>query len=100
MKTESFHNTTNLQGQNLQVAEAQAKSQEQIILEIFKNNPDKGYAPNEIFHKLRSVPITSIRRAISNLAKQGVLIKTEVMRKGLYHRQNYVWRYKSLDLFN
>ena len=38
-------------------------------------------------------PITSIRRAMSNLTSSNVLIKTDTQVKGDYGKLNYKWQY-------
>jgi hypothetical protein len=43
------------------------------------------------------VPITSIRRAMSNLTKDNKLVKTNAMKQGGYDKPNFIWEYnKSL----
>jgi predicted transcriptional regulator len=37
------------------------------------------------------VPITSIRRAITNLTQKGILIKSEVTKMGRHGKMNYCW---------
>jgi predicted ArsR family transcriptional regulator len=41
---------------------------------------------------LRTSPLTSVRRSISNLTADGKLVKTERKVQGPYGRPEYVWR--------
>ena len=36
--------------------------------------------------------ITSVRRSITDLTKEGYLEKTSEQRKGLYGKKEYIWR--------
>lgn len=91
----SYHNTTNSSGQTLLIFEEKAQTQEEIILEFF-NNAKSDYTPDEVmrFLNFENTPITSIRRAITNLTNKGKLIKTNVQRMGAYGKPTYSWRAK------
>lgn len=39
-------------------------------------------------------PLTSIRRAVTNLAHYGLLDKTSMRRTGIYGKKEYVWKYR------
>jgi hypothetical protein len=41
------------------------------------------------------VPITSIRRALTNLTEQGLLVKTDLQRMGAKGKPEYIWKVKS-----
>ena len=94
----SYHNTTNESGTTLKNNVAKAKSQEEEILEFFKYVNyfnEFNSTPSELQMlnlKLKKYPITSIRRALTNLTKQGKLIKTDEKRIGMYGRSEYVWK--------
>lgn len=94
----SYHNTTNESGITLKNNVAKAKSQEEEILEFFKYVNyfnEFNSTPSELQMlnlKLKKYPITSIRRALTNLTKQGKLIKTDEKRIGMYGRSEYVWK--------
>lgn len=85
----SYFNTTNESGTTLKNNVAKAKSQEEDILILFKMITNQ--SPSEIL-LLTDYPITSIRRALTNLTKQGKLIKTDEKRIGMYGRSEYVWK--------
>ena len=64
---------------------------------IFQDNPDETFTPDQIQHLCeiceREWPITSIRRAISTLTKQGNLTKTDELRKGKYGKKTHTWKF-------
>lgn len=96
----SYHNTTNESGTTLKNNFAKSKSQEEEIINVFifekgisiKKETNLGFSPSELYDGLETYPITSIRRALTNLTKQGKLIKTDEKRIGMYGRSEYVWR--------
>lgn len=55
-------------------------------------------APPSQVHKLyeqgtgSNTPLTSIRRAITNLCKRGKLYMTDVQSPGIYGKPEYVWK--------
>lgn len=88
-----FHNTTNETGTILERSERKASRQEDVILALFKRGGE--YTPDEVWQNLYAgtmVPITSVRRAITNLTNLGQLEKTDKQRVGMYGKQVYVWR--------
>lgn len=94
----SYFNTTNESGTTLNNNVAKAKSQEEEIFDFFKyvnSFNEFNSTPSELQMlnlKLKIYPITSIRRALTNLTKQGKLIKTNEKRIGMYGRSEYVWK--------
>ena len=91
---QSFHNTINLNGSSLDRAEDKAKTQEERVLAFFCGVGDREYTPDEVlmFVFNDSIPITSVRRAMTNLANDGYLKKTEIMRPGQYGKRTHAWR--------
>jgi len=93
----SFYNTINFSGEDLKKENAKAKNQEDLILCLFKANPDKLFSPSRIHTILGKKfqiypPITSIRRAITNLTGRMELIKTDETVPGLYHLPEHTWK--------
>jgi hypothetical protein len=93
MSSQSFHNTVPLNSVEVRRRELSAQSQEEIILQWFKRRHGLEFSPDEVFVALvyagvcglktqlhRDTPITSVRRAITNLEKKGMLRKTEIRR--------------------
>ena len=94
--SKGYYNTNSLSGEDLLAADNTAMKQEDRIYEFFRANDDMLMTPSEVGKELfryTSVPLTSVRRAISNLTKQGVLTKTEVTKDGLYGKPEYCWEF-------
>ena len=88
-----FYNTIKLGKSKLEKEISNAKNQEEKILKIF--NKKKELTPSEVWEYLMEYPLTSIRRAMTNLTDQGRLIKTSTQKIGYYGKPNYVWKLKS-----
>lgn len=90
---ESFYNSINLMGVELETAQIKCTRQEYRIFQIFKSG--NAYTPFEIQEiyqrQFPEVPITSIRRAITNLESKGVLKKTQTMKAERYGKPNHKW---------
>ena len=89
-----YFNTTNLSGPELRSAQSSAKSQEAEIAEVFRVT---GYSmtPSQVHWRMwpTRAPITSIRRAMSNLTLRGVLVKLDAMRMGPLGKKEHYWEY-------
>ena len=94
----TFYNTTREEGELLEEFKEATTKQETKILEIFEtfNN----LSPSQVLkfymnsYQGQMVPLTSIRRAITNLTKDGILIKTTNKREGIFGRKEYIWELK------
>jgi hypothetical protein len=87
----NYFNTTNLSGNTLAEYKLIAKNQEELILWLFRKH--KQLTPS-VAHTLlqTAAPLTSTRRAISNLKSKNMLIKTEIKQDGLYGRPEYIYK--------
>ena len=102
-----YHNTTQSTGAELKVYREKAKSQEDQILEFMLTNQAQGHAvwlpPSKVLEFVfnNSVPITSIRRALTNLTNDGKLVKTSSQWDGPYGRPEFIWKLatKQRELF-
>ena len=92
----SYHNANNESGEQLVASELKAEKQEVIILDYF-NKHDGEYSSEQIHNLFGvNVPLTSIRRALTNLYSDGKIIKCGQV-KGKYGKMIYVWkRYNGL----
>lgn len=91
----SFHNTVGEVNPELGVSEKKAESQESIILAFFEKYDYLRFGPSYIFIELNQVwPITSVRRAITNLTAQDKLVKTAHQVKGIYGKKEFCWQLK------
>ena len=90
----AFYNTVNEKGEKLRELRSSADSQEKRILDFFRKNPRILVTAEEV-HKATETggPLTSTRRAISNLHKSGEIVKTLKKRPGSYGIQIYCWIY-------
>lgn len=93
----NWFNTINFEGEDLKRENAKAAKQEELILSLFKANPDKLLSPSQvhaIVGKKYQIypPITSIRRALTNLTGRLELIKTDEMVPGNYHLPEHCWK--------
>ena len=88
----SFHNTLDLKGKELLKAESKARTQEEIILKLFTDNPHADFTASDLWLKLgQQWPITSVRRSLTNLCAEH-LYKTDIKRLGLYGQMNYAYK--------
>lgn len=69
-----------------------AKSQEDTILDLFNQYPNDYFTPFEVLRRTNLKCINSVRRAITNLTKQGYLRKTAVLEKGDFGHPNRTWK--------
>jgi transcription initiation factor IIE alpha subunit len=91
----AYYNTTNLSGADLKDSTNSAMKQEERIHEFYKANANREITPFEVEQELYSntmVPITSIRRAITNLTTEDKLIKTSNVKTGPYGKPSYCWK--------
>ena len=97
----AYYNTTREKGEQLKVNWKKAESQDEIITKYFEEY-DKA-TPSEVWtymiRRNSKVPITSVRRSITNLTESNVLLKTQEKRKGVYGRNEYVWSLHPCSLF-
>lgn len=89
----SYHNTAN-ETDRLEEYEQKAATQEQRVLDFFRRWHSTGFTPSQICgHVLHNrAPITSARRAMTNLTQAGKLVMTNETRWGKFGRKEHVWR--------
>jgi len=102
----SYYNTTESTQPDLANYRLKAKSQEERILESLKQSQNRGqsFSPSLIKSVLfPGTPITSVRRALTNLTNAGELVKTDKQVRGPYGRPEFEWRladkYSQQELF-
>ena len=90
-----YYNTTNEKGSELTASVLNAKSQTEQVLEFFKCHSEFGYSASVVHRILKlNCPLTSIRRAMTNLYKSDLLIKTEEKVIGNYGKPEYKYKIK------
>lgn len=94
-----FYNTVGLTGDDLKQAVEKAQRQEEAVYLIYLHT-GKAYGPSQILRLVqkagKSWPITSLRRAITNLEKEGKLVKTDLMREGMFGSPEHLWTIKKI----
>lgn len=87
----NYYNTTDQRGDVLLKYHSKAKSQEDFILGIFQTRGSM--SASEVFKQMPSnyVPITSVRRAMTNLKTEGKIRITNRRVKGMYGRDEIVY---------
>lgn len=78
-----------------------AKSQHEIVYNHFLKVGKEQTAEEVWKESLSHCPLTSVRRTITDMMKEGVLIKTEIKRRGMYGIDICTWKLasKQLNLF-
>jgi predicted transcriptional regulator len=93
----SYYNTTKQKGDDLKKNSMKALSQQVLIKIFMKANSDISFTPFEIqeaFEKDGFMwPITSVRRALSDLTDKNIITKSEDTVIAKYGRPNYKWKY-------
>jgi len=92
----TYYNTNENAGIYLREAWTQTAKQDELILQLFVDNPTQGYSPEDVESRCLDLgkewPITSVRRAMSTLTKQGKLTKTSELQQSSYGKNAHLWR--------
>lgn len=86
----AYYNTNNLKSRKLIEALVKADNQEKKVRIIF-NFHGKLTASEVHSYFPANVPLTSIRRAMSDLKEQGFLTKTEVTQEGAFGMPEHIY---------
>lgn len=81
------------------LAEGKARTQEDIVYTFFRTNWRSSYSPSRV-HKMlvnaekikAATPLTSIRRAITNLTEEGKLAMSDTMVNGPMGKPEHTWK--------
>ena len=86
-----FYNTINEVSSTLVKSHQTARTQEAVILDCFKSAKEP-LSPSMVhFLTKLKCPITSIRRAMTNLSKDGSLEKTSKYTIGKFGKKEHLW---------
>ncbi len=97
----AYYNTNNETSNTLQRSWNQANKQKKLIYHIFTSlwSDETGtyFAPHQIKDILsdrydENYPLTSIRRAMTDLTAEGMLVKTDYRVEGSYGKKVHTWR--------
>lgn len=88
-----YHNTTEATGNELKAYRRKAHTQDQKLLDWFTAYEQEA-TPSKLWGLVfnKAVPLTSVRRALTNLTNDGHLEKTDMQKSGIYGRPEGVWR--------
>lgn len=93
----SYYNTTNEKGDELKESHNKASTQEQVIYGYFQTF-GQPLSPSMVLTKLNlNCPITSVRRAMTNLTEDKKIIKTDEKVEGLYGKKEHLWRLRTSE---
>ena len=93
-----YYNTNNETGETLTRSRNNTVTQEDVILGIFEHSPTNEFTPSEVLNVIGFQdpdcrwPITSIRRAITNLTDSNKIKKTDNQKVGPYGKNVYTWK--------
>ena len=94
-----YYNTTNETGTGYKANLEQANNQNELTLAVFQTYPSESLSANDVWSFLidndsinEQTPLTSIRRAITDLTNQDKLLKTNKKVMGGSGRKTYTWR--------
>ena len=91
MKT--YYNTTNESKDYVKKQESKSLTQEEEVYSLYeKYNKLSASDAYTVYHNNLKTPITSIRRAITNLSKSGFIHKTKEKKTGLYGKPEYIYQ--------
>jgi len=90
----NYHNTT-AETDNLMQYEGQALTQDDAVFNFFNGMPGIKFTCEDVHAMVmpNSAPLTSARRAVSNLYNQGIIEKAGKV-QGKFGRPIYLWRLK------
>jgi hypothetical protein len=97
----TFHDTVPLPLEQLEKGRKKAVRQKDQILKIFASHPSERFTPVHIHSiyefQYGNILITSVRRSISDLTKEGRLIKCQwsESKPGAYGKLNRCWKYNN-----
>ena len=91
-----YYITTNESAEQLEMFESKAKTQSEIIMKFLSSKPSAEYGASQLLSIVfkDTIPITSVRRSISNLVKENKLIYTGGTREGMFGRNENLIKFK------
>ncbi len=92
----NYYNTTKQTGDSLRRVQQKTMIQSDRVLMFFEDNALLSMSPSQVhsmvFADKENVPLTSVRRAISDLTNAGKLTKLNRYTSGLYGTKEHLWR--------
>ena len=97
MAARDFHNTARESGSALAAHKVEAQTQQDLIFEFLRDKPAVPFTPYEVQERMLNynhpMLITSVRRALTNLAQAGLIVKCENQTQGPHGVKNFYWAY-------
>ncbi len=91
--TQAYYNTNKEQGEVLHKSIKKAATQEVNVLDLFTRHPSSYFCADDVLALLDlNCPITSVRRCLTNLSKQGKLVKTDKLKEGKYGKMTHCYK--------
>lgn len=91
-----FYNTTNLSGNDLQVAKSESLKGDEIVKVVFDKYPEQEFTAFEVWQLIQKsgykTLLTSIRRSCNTLVKNKYIEKTTNKKEGGYGKPNYTFK--------
>ena len=93
----TYYNKTQETGASLTLSHQKANSQDYAIYQYFVST-GKALSPSMVLNGLGlNCPITSVRRAMCNLTKEGKIFKTKETVLGMYGKKETLWMLSGPD---
>ena len=86
------YNTNNETGETLAKSNKKATTQEEQIFQMFRFHRKLSASQAWNLYPCKKTPLTSIRRAITNLCKVDKLEKTATMTSGVFGKKEHVYK--------
>lgn len=87
----AFYQTIDQVGSALKESNKKAKRQEDLIYSLFVQS-NQPLSPSMVLSQSgMNCPITSIRRAMTDLTNSGRIVKTDRQIKGMYGKAEHLW---------
>ena len=91
----AYHNTLWAEGSVLAGYESKATTQDESVLELLQHHPSHYFTAEQVQRSvMEKAPLTSARRALSNLYRDGKVEKSDNQVNGQFGRPITLWRLK------
>jgi len=94
MTTEHYHNSTGQDKDYVDKRKGKCKTQEEFIYNLFRAH--NKMTASEVWNKYREIPLTSVRRAMSNLSRENLIQKLDEKKTGLYGAPEHYYGYSAV----
>lgn len=92
--TRNYYNTTGENAQTVMEFSKKNHAQDKRLLNVFQANPRVAYGGSDFTRIFQNMVLTSIRRALNTLEKDGHILKTGTKQISIFNRPEYLYRYK------